>query len=59
MAFMKYWSKIAEGAPDKGNHRAMQPQHNLSAEDQADCLIDLATDPNVLGRAWRGWKSWL
>lgn len=26
----------------------------LSAEAQADCLLEIATDPNVLGRAWRG-----
>lgn len=26
----------------------------LTPEDQARCLLDLAVDPNVLGRAWRG-----
>jgi hypothetical protein len=30
-----------------------------SAQEQAACLVDLATDANVLGRAWRGWRAWL
>ncbi|KAG1664558.1 hypothetical protein FOA52_009441 [Chlamydomonas sp. UWO 241] len=28
-------------------------------EQQARCLLDLATDPNVLGRAYEGWKPFL
>ncbi|KAI8906218.1 hypothetical protein DFJ77DRAFT_504568 [Powellomyces hirtus] len=29
-----------------------------SVRDQVQCLIDQATDPNILGRAWRGWAPW-
>ncbi|KAJ3105324.1 hypothetical protein HDU97_008221 [Phlyctochytrium planicorne] len=29
-----------------------------SAAEQVDCLIDLATDRDVLGRCWVGWSSW-
>ena len=31
----------------------------LSPEEQAAVLIDMAQDPNLLGRAWVGWRSWL
>jgi hypothetical protein len=30
-----------------------------SAQEQAACLVDLATDANVLGRMWKGWRPWL
>lgn len=32
---------------------------SLSVEQQVACLLDQATDPNVLGRTWWGWKPWL
>ena len=31
----------------------------LSEEEQAACLLDMATDANILGRAYRGWRPWL
>jgi DNA-dependent protein kinase catalytic subunit len=30
-----------------------------SIEEQVDCLIDHATDPNILGRTWAGWEPWV
>jgi DNA-dependent protein kinase catalytic subunit len=27
--------------------------------DQVDILLDIATDPNILGRTWVGWAPWL
>jgi hypothetical protein len=30
-----------------------------SVEAQVDCLIDLATDPNVLARQWVGLATWV
>lgn len=30
-----------------------------SVEVFVDCLIDLATDPSILGRTWLGWRPWL
>eukprot|EP00397_Hematodinium_sp_SG-2012_P000087 GEMP01000087.1.p1 GENE.GEMP01000087.1~~GEMP01000087.1.p1 ORF type:complete len:3210 (+),score=780.60 GEMP01000087.1:77-9706(+) len=30
-------------------------QEYLTPEQHVDCLIDLARDPNILGRAWLGW----
>ncbi len=31
----------------------------LTPEEQADCLLDQATDGSILGRTWVGWRSWL
>ena len=31
----------------------------LSVEQQVVCLLDQATDPNILGRTWEGWKSFV
>ncbi|EDV28309.1 uncharacterized protein TRIADDRAFT_20924, partial [Trichoplax adhaerens] len=41
------------------NERARMPADNLSVEDQVTCLIDQATDPNILGRTWQGWEPWM
>lgn len=56
---------ICEGDP-QSNARArllkastdVEKQY-LTVEDQIDCLVDLATDPNILGRAWVGWNPWM
>ena len=31
---------------------------DLTVEDQVRCLLDQATDPNILGRTWQGWKPY-
>lgn len=41
------------------NVRATLPAAGLSVEKQVDCLLDQATDPNVLGRVWQGWEPWM
>lgn len=41
------------------NNRARMAANNLSVEDQVACLIDQATDPNILGRTWQGWEPWM
>ncbi|KAI8930349.1 hypothetical protein BC831DRAFT_508515 [Entophlyctis helioformis] len=38
--------------------RARVGQQCASVREQVQCLIDQATDPNILGRAWVGWSSW-
>ncbi|KAJ1332682.1 hypothetical protein BSLG_008311 [Batrachochytrium salamandrivorans] len=40
------------------SHRSRVGVQCESIREQVQCLIDQATDPNVLGRAWRGWVSW-
>ncbi|XP_072167838.1 DNA-dependent protein kinase catalytic subunit-like [Diadema setosum] len=44
---------------DGGSKRAQCPERGLSVEDQVACLIDQATDPNILGRTWQGWEPWI
>ena len=41
------------------NQRAREPASGLSVETQVACLIDHATDPNILGRTYHGWESWM
>uniref|UniRef100_A0A672S298 DNA-dependent protein kinase catalytic subunit n=1 Tax=Sinocyclocheilus grahami TaxID=75366 RepID=A0A672S298_SINGR len=41
------------------NVRARHNEKDLSVEDQVDCLLDQATDPNILGRVWIGWEPWI
>jgi DNA-dependent protein kinase catalytic subunit len=31
----------------------------LTPEQQAQCLLDQATDPNILGRTYTGWRPWM
>ena len=31
----------------------------LGVADQVACLVDIATDPNVLGRQWIGLATWI
>ncbi|XP_062935178.1 DNA-dependent protein kinase catalytic subunit [Cynocephalus volans] len=49
---------VARGNKDH-NVRAQEPESGLSEETQAKCLIDQATDPNILGRTWEGWEPWM
>jgi len=57
--FAKYYCSVASGDRSLGNVRSAAPRDKLSVDEQVDCLIDQATDPNILGRVWIGWKSWL
>ncbi|XP_062426360.1 DNA-dependent protein kinase catalytic subunit [Rhea pennata] len=41
------------------NIRAREAEDGLSEETQVKCLIDQATDPNILGRVWEGWEPWV
>ncbi|GES81504.1 DNA-dependent protein kinase catalytic subunit [Rhizophagus clarus] len=50
--------KIAKGDPNH-NIRALACQKCFSVKEQVECLIDLATDPYVLGSMWVGWQSWV
>lgn len=34
-------------------------ENDLSADEQVNCLIDLATDPAILGIAFEGLASWI
>ncbi|XP_030070017.1 DNA-dependent protein kinase catalytic subunit [Microcaecilia unicolor] len=41
------------------NVRAREPKDGLTEEIQVKCLLDQATDPNILGRVWEGWEPWM
>ncbi|XP_051572291.1 DNA-dependent protein kinase catalytic subunit-like isoform X3 [Myxocyprinus asiaticus] len=49
---------VARGE-EEHNIRAQHNEKDLSVEDQVDCLLDQATDPNILGRVWIGWEPWI
>ncbi|KAG7330004.1 hypothetical protein KOW79_006226 [Hemibagrus wyckioides] len=44
---------------EEHNIRARLGERELSVEEQVDCLIDQATDPNILGRTYIGWEAWM
>ncbi|XP_034562055.1 DNA-dependent protein kinase catalytic subunit [Notolabrus celidotus] len=44
---------------EEHNVRARLPPAGLTVEQQVDCLLDQAMDPNVLGRVWAGWEPWV
>jgi len=50
--------KIVLGDP-KHNPRASVGEQCDTVAEQVDCLVDLATDPNVLCRMYSGWASWI
>ncbi|KAM6216536.1 DNA-dependent protein kinase catalytic subunit isoform 2-T2 [Rhynchocyon petersi] len=56
-AFVDYMA-VARGSKDH-NIRAQETESGLSEEIQVKCLIDQATDPNILGRTWVGWEPWM
>ncbi|XP_038201173.1 DNA-dependent protein kinase catalytic subunit [Arvicola amphibius] len=56
-AFGSYMA-VARGNKDH-NIRAQEPESGLSEETQVKCLVDQATDPNILGRTWEGWEPWI
>uniref|UniRef100_A0A8B9LWJ5 DNA-dependent protein kinase catalytic subunit n=1 Tax=Astyanax mexicanus TaxID=7994 RepID=A0A8B9LWJ5_ASTMX len=49
---------VARGS-EEHNIRARLGEKDLSVEHQVDCLIDQATDANLLGRVWVGWEPWM
>ncbi|XP_003509504.2 DNA-dependent protein kinase catalytic subunit isoform X1 [Cricetulus griseus] len=56
-AFGSY-TAVARGHKNH-NIRAQEPESGLSEETQVKCLVDQATDPNILGRTWEGWEPWM
>jgi len=56
---------VCEGDPQQ-NYRSLllesttnPEKHFLTVEEQVDCLVDMATDDNILGRTWVGWSPWI
>lgn len=56
--FIKKVQEVVRG--EKGvAFRASDDRQCSSVREQVDCLVDLATDPTVLGRMWIGWRPWI
>jgi DNA-dependent protein kinase catalytic subunit len=64
--FKKDWKKLAEGEAHSVRAKIKcapklktdsEFEEVICVEDQVKCLIDLATDVNLLGRLWVGWES--
>jgi len=41
------------------NARANVKEKCSSTKEQVDCLVDQATDPNIVGRTYNGWAPWV
>ncbi|KAK6293153.1 hypothetical protein J4Q44_G00366540 [Coregonus suidteri] len=54
----KGMQSVALGS-EEHNVRARLGPEGLSVENQVDCLLDQAMDPNILGRVWMGWEPWI
>ncbi|KAG7212863.1 hypothetical protein KM043_002216 [Ampulex compressa] len=56
--FERYYT-IVNGDDGVKKARVAIPNEQLTPEKQIECLLDQATDLNVLGRTYVGWKPWL
>jgi DNA-dependent protein kinase catalytic subunit len=56
--YMGHLRQIVGGNP-AANVRARVGERCASVKEQVDCLVDQATDPNVLGRTYGGWAAWI
>lgn len=59
-----YWPQLQRIV--RGDPHSLRAQQGVdsegclpSAEAQIDCLLDHATDPDILGRTWLGWRPFL
>ena len=50
--------KVLMGAREH-DIRARAGERGLAVEVQVACLLNQATDPNLLGRVWTGWDPWV
>ncbi|XP_017763674.1 PREDICTED: DNA-dependent protein kinase catalytic subunit-like [Eufriesea mexicana] len=58
----KYFDRyyiIVNGDDDIKRTRAKMKNNYLTPEEQVECLLDQATDLNILGRTFVGWEPWL
>jgi DNA-dependent protein kinase catalytic subunit len=53
--------EVIMGPASKDNmslRRSLAQDRPLSVAEQMDCLIEHATDPNIIGRVFQGWGPW-
>jgi len=50
---------VIQGTAPQPRYEALQRGVQCaSVSEQVDCLIDMASDPNILARTWFGWDAW-
>ncbi|GMH34457.1 hypothetical protein BSKO_02291 [Bryopsis sp. KO-2023] len=59
-----YWrtlEAVVRGDPNTNRRAQVKCKGGgvLSCEEQVECLLDQATDGNILGRTWWGWRPWI
>lgn len=57
--YMHDLEQIVRGQPDRNLRARISGNICESIQEQVDCLIDQATDVNLLGRIWLGWQPWI
>jgi len=62
-ATKKYYKQLVEtiqGPPGSARNTLLAKKKTyLDVEEQVDCLIEAARDPDVLGRVWLGWSAYI
>jgi len=60
--YLDQLGRVIQGPEDGVRYKHLSKGNQLrylAAEDQVDILIELARDPNVLGRTWIGWSPYI
>ncbi|XP_076766848.1 DNA-dependent protein kinase catalytic subunit isoform X2 [Xylocopa sonorina] len=57
--FDRYYVIVTGDDEDNKRTRARMGNNCLTVAEQVECLLDQATDLNILGRTFVGWKPWL
>jgi DNA-dependent protein kinase catalytic subunit len=51
--------QIVRGDPTRNARARVAGEVCASVQEQVDCLLDQATDHNLLGRIFVGWQPWV
>jgi len=55
--YIKVLLQTVQGSDDSYRYKlTRRGKHYLEVEEQVQCLIEQARDPNILGRTWIGWS---
>ncbi|KAG5877906.1 hypothetical protein JTB14_011622 [Gonioctena quinquepunctata] len=57
--YKEVYTRLVKGEREHDVRAKFTESESLSVEEQVDCLIDHATDFNLLGRMYSGWAPWV
>jgi DNA-dependent protein kinase catalytic subunit len=59
--YLKVLLEAVEGPEEsmRKNFTRVSKKRYLEVDEQIDCLIEQARDPNILGRTWVGWSPYV